>query len=79
MPCRKANVSIWATSAVSVPWPTDWVATRPKNTAYITKLRVCFTPNTKLKKAMSLDNKAFTLERVDFLPEEEDREEEGDI
>lgn len=39
--------------------------------AYITKLRVCFTPNTKLKKAMSLDNKAFTLERVDFLPEEE--------
>lgn len=31
--------------------------------AYITKLRVCFTPNTKLKKAMSLDNKAFTLER----------------
>lgn len=47
--------------------------------AYITKLRVCFTPNTKLKKAMSLDNKAFTLERVDFLPEEEDSEEEGDI
>ena len=49
------------------------------DTAYITKLRVCFTPNTKLKKAMSLDNKAFTLERVDFLPEEEDSEEEGDI
>ena len=46
--------------------------------AYITKLRVCFTPNTKHKKAMSLDNKAFTLERVDFLPEEEDSEEEGD-
>ncbi len=40
------------------------------DTAYISRLRVCFTPNPKLKKAMSLDNKDFTLERVDFLPGE---------
>ena len=49
------------------------------DSAYITKLRVCFTPNAKLKKAMSLDNKAFTLERVDFATEEDSDEEEGGI
>ena len=49
------------------------------NSRYITKLRVCFTPNAKLKKAMSLDNKAFTLERVDFATEEDSDEEEGGI
>ena len=47
--------------------------------AYITKLRVCFTPNTKLKKPCRSTTRLFTLERVDFLPEEEDSEEEGDI
>lgn len=37
-----------------------------------TSLRVCFTPNTKLKKAMSLDNKAYSLDRVDFPAEDGD-------
>ena len=44
------------------------------DTSFMQKLHVRFTPNTKLKSAMSLTKKDFTLERVDFAEEEEDTE-----
>ncbi len=42
------------------------------DTSCINKLRVCFTPNPKLKKALSLENKNFSLERVDFATGDEE-------
>lgn len=42
------------------------------NPSYMTKLRVCFTPNKKLKNALALSNKTVSLERVDFAPKEEE-------
>ena len=47
------------------------------DTSFLTRLRVQFTPNTVLKDALSLSNRKFPLERVDFAEDEE--EEEGQI
>ena len=49
------------------------------STDLIRKLRVCFTPNTTLKDALSLKNKKFSLERVDLADAEEDDEDAGQI
>ena len=49
------------------------------DTSFLTRLRVCFTPNKKLKEAVALDNKDFSLERVDFAEPADDEEEEGQI
>ncbi len=38
----------------------------------ITRLRVCFTPNVRLKKAISLENKSFPLEHLDLAAGEGD-------
>ena len=48
------------------------------DTSLMTKLLVRFTPNTKLKKAISLGNKEFDLKRLDFAEEEETAEEGGE-
>ena len=45
------------------------------DTSFLTRLRVCFTPNKKLKEAVALDNKDFSLERVDFAEPAEEGEE----
>ena len=42
-------------------------------------LRVRFTPNTKLKDALSLTNKTFTLRHLQLVEEEEEETEEGQI
>ena len=49
------------------------------STDLIRKLRVCFTPNTTLKDALSLKNKKFSLERVDLTGAEDEEEGEGQI
>ena len=49
------------------------------DTNLIKRLKVCFTPNTRLKDALTLDNKAFPLTRLNLVEEEEDETEEGQI
>lgn len=46
-------------------------------TSLISALRVRFTPNTALKDALSLTNRDFPLERVDFATPEDEEEGEG--
>ena len=49
------------------------------DTNLIKRLKVCFTPNTRLKDALTLDNKAFPLTRLNLAEEEEGETEEGQI
>lgn len=42
------------------------------DTSYMTSIKVRFTPNTRLKEAMSLTNRTFSLERVDFAKTDAD-------
>ena len=39
--------------------------------SYMTHIRVRFTPNTRLKEALDLNNRAYSLERVNFATVEE--------
>ena len=47
------------------------------NTSYMKRLKVYFTPNKKLKSSIALGNSDISLQRVDFI-EEEESETEGE-